>query len=148
MVLVTFFLSPPQVSKPFAYFAFVLHAYFAWHLFETVLYSYKTRRAGGCRGQNCTHSARQEATNAKTATTLPVSGQRSLRPHPLPQAGPTPITQSCRNFMHIKDDFQSVLHIFSTLMFLNIKKVSLDGMQVNVIRYERYTLSLRPFNFF
>ena len=34
----------------------------------------------------------------------------------------------------IKDDFQSVLLTLGTLMFINIINVSLDGMQIDVIR--------------
>ena len=48
----------------------------------------------------------------------------------------------------IKDDFQSVLCSVRTLMFINIINGSLDGMRINVIRYEPHTLSLRPFKFF
>jgi len=46
-----------------------------------------------------------------------------------------------------KDDFQTVLRSHSILMFRNIM-FSLDGMQIDAIRYEPYTLSLRPFKFF
>ena len=47
-----------------------------------------------------------------------------------------------------KDDFQSVLRSLRTLMFINITNGSLDGMRIDVIRYESHTLSLRPFELF
>ena len=34
----------------------------------------------------------------------------------------------------LKDDFQSVLRSFRTLMFINILNGSLDGMRINFIR--------------
>lgn len=41
----------------------------------------------------------------------------------------------------VKDDFQSALRSRRTLMFVNIKRtVSLDGMRIDFIRYERDTL--------
>ena len=41
--------------------------------------------------------------------------------------------------MELKDYFQSVLRSLSTIMFMNI--ISLDGLQIDVTRYQAYTLS-------
>ena len=49
--------------------------------------------------------------------------------------------RSILNQSSIKGDSQSVLRSLSTLMFINI---ILDGMGINVIRYEPHTLSSRP----
>ena len=42
----------------------------------------------------------------------------------------------------IKDDFQCVLHSFSTLMFINFTTGLLDGMQMDAIHNELHTVSV------
>ena len=49
------------------------------------------------------------------------------------------------NCAQLKDDFQFVLRRLRTLVFINIINGSLDGMRIDVIRWEPHTLSLRPF---
>ena len=47
---------------------------------------------------------------------------------------------------NVEDYSQTVLRGLRTLMFINI--INLDGMRIDVVRYEPQTLSLSPFKFF
>ena len=50
------------------------------------------------------------------------------------ESSPILMEDTCTLYIHVKDDFQSVLRSLRTLMFINIISGALDGMRIDAIR--------------
>ena len=50
------------------------------------------------------------------------------------ESSPILMEHTCTLYIHVKDDFQSVLCSLRTLMFINIINGAIDGIRIDVIR--------------